>query len=523
MKSWMSRGRRIWLLSALATITILCIPAATEPARDPLLLRAMEAVHLARALGDRLWPGFHLADIPLAVYRPGADAYLINHPSPPEGFTPVSLPFAGSDTIYYNPHTDLFDAATSMPINGVLTAVIPDGSMFEQLDTRHRSAEEIIGITFHEAFHVFESTWKIPPVNFMMYSRYPVDSAANNALGNLEGRLLAEALVATRPDDRQNRTRTFLAVRHERRRSLDSDLAAYESGTEILEGLAYYVEIHSLQLAGEIDRAPLPQLVAADPDFHRYAHVDTLFKERLDQLRKINLHGLNAQRRRFYVTGMAQAMLLDQIEPDWKTGYAAGARYLDDLLADKLIPEKRQIRALEKEVATTDARLVHHVQIEYNYPSLLNEEKTAAEEYKKQQKQKLVDFLNAPGRQLVLDVSALGWMGSWRMDPMNQEIITPEVKIHTRMLRIGYADQGIALDFQRPVLQDNNGKRYVTVVPAAELTVRGDGQPLDLDQDGSTTVNQELVIRGPGLNISAKASRIEIKGRTITVRFQPAG
>jgi len=208
---------------------------------NKMLYQAIEALKLSEEIGDRLWPGYKLKEIPIAIYSPGGEAFLINHPSPPSGFEEVETSYSDEYKIYYTEKTNMFDAATATMVNGVLTAVIPCQKHFEKLSGKIKPTEEQIGTIFHEAFHVFQDNWKFPPINYIMFNKYPVFSAINNTLGNLEGKILAKALLESDISVVKSLARKFLAVRNERQSKFDRDMINYENGIELLEGLAFYI------------------------------------------------------------------------------------------------------------------------------------------------------------------------------------------------------------------------------------------------------------------------------------------
>jgi hypothetical protein len=66
-----------------------------------------------------------------------------------------------------------------------------------------------------------------------------------------------------------------------------------------------------------------------DPDFDGYANFDKRWAQEIDQIgRMADDHGDG----RFYYSGMAQAVLLDRLLPDWKAQALADGVFLDELL-----------------------------------------------------------------------------------------------------------------------------------------------------------------------------------------------
>ena len=75
---------------------------------------------------------------------------------------------------------------------------------------------------------------------------------------------------------------------------------------------------------------PVPAL-AEDPDFKEYATFAQRWSQELDQMkRQAALEGDV----RCYYTGMAQAVLLDRLMPDWKAHILTETAALEDLLRE---------------------------------------------------------------------------------------------------------------------------------------------------------------------------------------------
>jgi 16S rRNA (cytidine(1402)-2'-O)-methyltransferase len=70
--------------------------------------------------------------------------------------------------------------------------------------------------------------------------------------------------------------------------------------------------------------------VATDPNFNAYANLPRRWQQQVDQIGRMAGDEGDG---RFYYTGMAQAFLLDQLLPDWKTMALDEGVYLEDLLA----------------------------------------------------------------------------------------------------------------------------------------------------------------------------------------------
>jgi hypothetical protein len=102
----------------------------------------------------------------------------------------------------------------------------------------------------------------------------------------------------------------------------------YERWLEWEEGTAKYIEVGILRLAANKENyEALPQM-DIDADFKQYQKVDQRWSQELFQLR----HPMSSGEPRFYMTGLAQAFLLDELMPGWQDSYWKADVFLEDLL-----------------------------------------------------------------------------------------------------------------------------------------------------------------------------------------------
>ncbi len=150
----------------------------------------------------------------------------------------------------------------------------------------------------------------------ILWGKYPDFSARNRTLLQFEGQALRDAIAATDAAAQRKHVGEFLGFRAERRKDLAPELAKYESGEESSEGLATYIE---------------------------YRLLETSFPARADLRQKLvgplaDLQNAPRERDRFYTLGMAEAIMLDRLRPEWKKEYETSDAYLDDLLAKSATP-----------------------------------------------------------------------------------------------------------------------------------------------------------------------------------------
>jgi hypothetical protein len=291
------------------------------------------ARRLRNELGEQIWPGFGQAKIPIILYDDRYE-FLVGAENPPQPWLAVEGDdYAGSPYFRRN-------AARSDSF-----AVLVGGYWAGSLSTLQRMSRKIpikIGIDLHlammlhEMFHAFQAGTAQARFSealkaYAQESRYPVKDGDFAAAWDREGGLLASGLKANEDSTIRRTAQAFLDQRAARRSKMGfgPDLIAYERGLEWLEGLAKYAEMQVYELAaGQKD----------DPLFSPFRSGHPLW--RMDFFRLEKALGRQEGDLRFYLSGLAQARLLDKLNPGWKEKGLAGV-CLEDMLRDSLINKGR--------------------------------------------------------------------------------------------------------------------------------------------------------------------------------------
>jgi len=360
-------------ISALSNLNLPTHSQVTDHLSDLEKARLAEAIHLRRTLGDTVWPGWGLLDIPIIVYNEEY-AFLVGYSSPPAGWVkmPQEEPRGGpweavpEDTfesqVYYrqrlaNPEITpenftvlvgerwvaTMETKEYMEIHfyvefreelpSVLRPVFPYrlvwGLLMGETDT-------YIGGLEHETFHAFQGS--VVPSRLAEAetanrsgNQYPWDDPTLGEGWKHELDILVRAVRAESDEETADLVLQFLALRDKRRATagLDQDLVNYERQREWLEGLAKYAELSLGRVAGTTpDYISLPALTA-DPDFREYKTRERYWAGQIDEVRRTA--GRQGETR-FYYGGMAQAVLLDRLLPEWKVRVFNPSVMLEDLL-----------------------------------------------------------------------------------------------------------------------------------------------------------------------------------------------
>ena len=369
------------LLAAVSWVNNLRLP--TEPPADDRLdaldvARLAETIHLRDRLGNRVWPGWGEAPIPLVVYNQ-SHAFLVGAEDPPPGW--VTVPGGAQRGGPWEPVADerlpaamyyrsplppgVTPQAFTVRIGDAWAASLGTKAWLEyELVRTLRDAlpgflrpifpyELFIGRAIggsdghvatmsHESFHAYQGI--VAEDRLVAGERaiaageraYPWDDEALQAAWQAELDALAEGVRAESDADALAAARDFLSLRDERRASLPAALAAYERQREWTEGLAKYIELSVWRAADAAsDYEPVAAL-AQDRSFHGYGAATDRWTQEIDQLRRMaDDHGDG----RFYYSGMAQAMLLDRLAAGWKERVLEPGQFLDILLKEAVASE----------------------------------------------------------------------------------------------------------------------------------------------------------------------------------------
>ncbi|NNG17518.1 MAG: hypothetical protein HKM89_13665, partial [Gemmatimonadales bacterium] len=295
---------------------------------------------------------------------------------------------------------------------------------------------------------------------------YPMTNQLNLELRRFETLAFRTALLSTDPENVACWTRAAILARKERFGFIDSASAAYERGTEMLEGLADYVGA----------RASGTAMTVPDP---AYPPEDL--------------------RTRSYAIGATMAVLLDRMSPGWKTTLAEDpTRQLDALLEaaaaqpdDRLCgPLPEQLRAVQ-ETARADIRDL--------------EARRAARRR---------DFLETPGWSFRIEAEDEPLFPR-RFDPLNVLRVTVSEVLHTRHIELGNESGSIEI-LDRPALTlgDQGHPLFAGVL---RLTVTGlPTAPAVRDSSGV------VMIKGDGVAGQFRGARVEARD-SVTVILLGSG
>jgi hypothetical protein len=317
---------------------MMSVAAGRASCPDPEVLSIADKAEIAEVLriktelGDQVWPGLSRLDIPLILFNERYE-FLVGEADPPPPWEVVD----GDDCLGRPYHRRPAENPQAFAV-AVGTRWAGSIGTLERMNSRipfRLSREFHVVLTLHEVFHASQAT--LAPRRFAramgVYkseNRYPYKDPASSASWTSEGEALADAVRATEMKAASGLARKFLDIRVARRRqiALDLELTSYEQELEWLEGLAKYAEVRFYELAASR---------TSESAYAGYRSGHPFWPADWARLRG-NLGGQGGDLR-FYLSGAAQAMLLDRLSPGWKTEAFEATATLEGALRAALLSD----------------------------------------------------------------------------------------------------------------------------------------------------------------------------------------
>ena len=464
-------------MSMIAQLLTLAVVVQGPPQSTSLLTTAHDwVVRLGHDMGDSIWPGFRPDTIPVLYVVKGEGTLLLGWRGElPEGFLPIEGVANGG----WKSSADRGAASTGTSLAGRPTAQVTVSDS--------QSIAMLVGLSTHEAFHVFEAASRKEGKRFgqqdnaMVVTSYPIFDPQNEAGMALEGRILEAAGRATNKERRRTLARQFLAVRESRHRALGAELAEFEQLAELNEGLAEYTLVRSVQLA------------ARRSDFPDRGGAARIATDKLTGLHKLTEDVTLSIRLRYYATGPAMGQLLDQLEgPAWKTRLINQNLTVQDALADASGYRAQEL-SLRRQAESTFVIAKLRTAADSNVTGLRARRRARAD-----------SVLSAPGVQLVVTVRGR-YLGMCGLDPQNLLLVEPGVLLHMRWLQACAGD--FQATFNTPVLQEERTQTLRAVIGADSTVVVTPGP------DGGVRVESPLV------SLRAAKADVSRDGQVLTIKI----
>ena len=494
---------------------------------DPaMFLELKECRNIMMAIGDRIWKGWDLSKMPILFYRPGVQDILIGYPHQPAGFQPLTgfNPLPG-ETVYVRDGKTFigFDGQNTVTdIDGVKTLVVadtfsnqrnqirgvfqgrdPDFALkwLENWNFLPEDPVNQIATILHEGFHAYQNLQapdKNP--NELAAIDYPLLDVLNNSYWGLEAAIIQGALTSGASDAKLDKIKELVAVRLERRAALKKECIEYEDLAEYLEGLAKYVEYKFLISARGL--RPLPELFVLN-GFSGYGdNLKERLADRFKQMKDIiaasvdvtgNKFGVGPLRFRLYSSGAALALLLDDVDPGWKTDiFQSGVTLFDKL--------QRVVRLDEAE----RLRLVARAKSEYGFEDLRKDKAKFEVEGRQALTDKLRGILGTKETLVVVDYSELGEIAWIAFTPFGVTKVAENLIIYDLIpISVKFKGSGeFKCHRAIAVLVDKAKKSLSFAVKTSSRTLVGQkGDTISVDEFTLTGVRFDAASAGNTVNI----------------------
>ena len=309
---------RLTLIALLLATGLFAQAPRPIPADDAT--RIGEFYRLADQVQDKVWPGWSKARAPLLLVTADAE-YLTHFPDPPKEFQ------RAGDDFYSRPRQFSPNLQATFPALG-FPPVIAVG---EPSATASKTSTPWIIVVMHEHFHQLQ--WAQPEylnaINNLGLSEgdttgmwmlnypfpYEVPEIAES-FAHLRDTLLA-ALNEVDQQKFAPLSKTYLKERKDFMSQFLPGDRKYFSFQLWQEGVARYVQIKSAETAADYQPSAA---FSALPDYIPFStYALTIRSRTLNVLKSVDL--THAKRESFYSFGAAEALLLDRINPEWKTQY----------------------------------------------------------------------------------------------------------------------------------------------------------------------------------------------------------
>ncbi len=322
---------RLVMVSLLVVVVASCAPAISSAERSlpdaADRTRIAEARRIVDRLGDDLWPGLAEAPFALLLVTPKTE-YLFSHPSPTSDFT-----LAGHDSIVgcdVYARDRVFDAnllATFPAVAGVPTVVIG-----QPRNTEASHTTRWVATLVHEHFHqyqqsqpgYYEDALKLGLAGddstgmWMLQYPFPYDSTEVNRAFSVLCERLADAVESIGKPGFRSALGAYRDAREAYRLILEEKDYAYFSFQIWQEGIARYTE-YELMRRATVAYEPTPMFSALSDRVSFDRDASETLRHVLAELHSVSLK--KARRTAFYHVGAAEGLLLDEVNPGWRSRY----------------------------------------------------------------------------------------------------------------------------------------------------------------------------------------------------------
>ena len=292
--------------------------------------RLAEAFRLADQFGESVWPGWSKAPFAVLLVMPDYE-FLMRHPKPSPDFTKLEYDALLKSDVYYRKRT--FPAsflATFPAVRGSMISTIVVG---QAENTWVKTSTPWVITLLHEHFHQLQDSQPnfyegVNALNlshgdqtgmWMLNYAFPYDRKEVQDQFVSMSTLLADAVNSPK-SERTSKTLAYLEARRKFQDLLAPDDYRYIAFQLWKEGIARYTEYHLARIA-DAKYKPGKDFVALK-DYRSFSEVAQQIYEGI--FRQLANQKLGESKREVvYSYGAAEGLLLDEINPKWRSHYFA--------------------------------------------------------------------------------------------------------------------------------------------------------------------------------------------------------
>jgi hypothetical protein len=297
-------------------------------------VRLAEAFRLADELGDKVWAGWSKSPFAIVLVTPEYE-FLVRHPSPPKEFAESGYDSDLKSKIYYRKRSFNPEFLATMYVGGVPTIVVGQAE-----NTSAKTSTRWVITLLHEHFHQFQYSQPDYQAGvkaldlargdetgmWMLNYPFSYSDAEVNKRFSIMVEALADALKSTNTGQFPGKLSAYAAARKQFQQALTPDDYRYFSFQLWQEGIARYTEYRMARLAAR-QYEPGKEFTRMK-DFSAFEQDASATLNRI--LSRLPELSLDKDRRvAFYTVGAAEALLLDEANPDWQRRYLAEKFYPD--------------------------------------------------------------------------------------------------------------------------------------------------------------------------------------------------
>lgn len=298
-------------------------------------IRIAEAYRLGEVFSEKIWKGWNKAPFAILLVTP-ENEFLINHSNPTQDFMQIGYDkLLKSNVLWRKRVFNQSLLATFPAVNGISTIVVGQAE-----NTFVKTSAPWTVTLLHEHFHQFQTSQpkyyeEVNALNlangdtsgmWMLNYAFPYSEKKVKSKFEALTKMLAELIENPSKKVSKAKLDKYLNARKDFQNLLKLDDYKYLSFQVWQEGVARYTEY---QVAKSAAQGYQPNQEFRNlPDWSRFQTVaDNLFTQIINDLKTLNLE--KYQRSAFYPFGAGEALLLDKVNPKWKSSYNSERFYLE--------------------------------------------------------------------------------------------------------------------------------------------------------------------------------------------------